>query len=466
MYDLLIKNGRVIDPVNGVDGTKDIAIDDRRIVRVEEDIPSFSASEVLDVCGKTVIPGLVDIHTHLSPSTSRYSHRMLALAGVTAALDMSGPIDGVLRLAREEGAGLTVASIEALVPGANIPGLAPDSKDIEKALDEALDKGSLGIKLLAAAYLLEPDSIGNAFRIANERRAYVAAHCGSSKTNSDIRGFLEAVELAGSNRVHMAHVNSYCRGLIRPDAEETEEAVRALIDHPWLRSESYMSQMNGNSAGCENGIPKTPVTKNCLRLGGYPETQEGLRQAILDGWANINIAAGGQNMLINGPEAVERWLAAGTDTGVSFPVNPPLPRYRLATAKRPDGSFVCDALSTDGGGIPRNVLVSHGLSLIRFGALSWNEYVYKTSTAPAKILGLPDHGSLTAGLLANITVVDPEKQIPVLAVSNGRLIMIGGHVCGAGSRFVTTERGERNVRENGLEPLVIHLEETGFYRGL
>ncbi|MBR0440508.1 MAG: amidohydrolase, partial [Firmicutes bacterium] len=167
MYDLLIKNGRVIDPVNGVDGIKDIAIEDRRIVRVEEDIPAFSASEVLDVCGKTVIPGLVDIHTHLSPSTSRYSHRMLALAGVTAALDMSGPIDGVLRLAREEGAGLTVASIEALVPGANIPGLAPDSKDIEKALDEALDKGSLGIKLLAAAYLLEPDSIGNAFRIAN-----------------------------------------------------------------------------------------------------------------------------------------------------------------------------------------------------------------------------------------------------------------------------------------------------------
>lgn len=465
-YDILLRNGTVIDPANGVSGVYDVAIADRKIEKIGAGIPASSAKEVFDVSGMTVIPGLVDLHTHISPDTSPYSHRMLAAAGVTAAMDMAGPIEGVLELARDHGAGLTVGSLNALLPGVNIPTKAPTGSQILAALDDALDKGSLGLKVLAGLHLLDPEAIGNAFRIANECRAYIAVHCGSLKNNSNLEGFLEAVELAGENRVHIAHINTYCRGLVKEEMQEAREAIDALTSHPHLRSESYLSPLNGNWATCENGTPKTPVCKNCLRQGGYPETQEGLRQAILDGWARINVPAGGQSVLMTGQEAVDYWLSAGTKAGVSFAVNSPGPRYWLATAKRADGSFVCDALSTDGGGIPRNALISHGLSLIKFGALTWEEFIQKTSVTPARILGLSNHGSLRPGLEANITVIDAVRQKPELAISNGLVIMVHGFLCGKGTRFLTTVRGEKNVRNHGLEPQLVELSETGFYRGL
>ena len=62
---LLLKGGRVIDPVNGRDGSLDVLIEDGRIRRVGRDLPAGEA-EVFDVPpGALVVPGLIDIHVHL-----------------------------------------------------------------------------------------------------------------------------------------------------------------------------------------------------------------------------------------------------------------------------------------------------------------------------------------------------------------------------------------------------------------
>ena len=45
-----------------------------------------------------------------------------------------------------------------------------------------------------------------------------------------------------------------------------------------------------------------------------------------------------------------------------------------------------DCISTDGGGIPRNVIVEMGLAMVKLQALSMEEFVIKTSVNPAKIL--------------------------------------------------------------------------------
>ena len=47
-YDLVIKGGHVIDPKNSVDGTRDVAILNRKIARVAADIPASSAKRVVD----------------------------------------------------------------------------------------------------------------------------------------------------------------------------------------------------------------------------------------------------------------------------------------------------------------------------------------------------------------------------------------------------------------------------------
>lgn len=61
---LLLKGGRVIDPANGLDKTADVLIESGRIVKVEESIAENDAKSI-DVSGKTVVPGLIDMHTHL-----------------------------------------------------------------------------------------------------------------------------------------------------------------------------------------------------------------------------------------------------------------------------------------------------------------------------------------------------------------------------------------------------------------
>ncbi len=63
-YDLLLKGGHVIDPANGIDEERDVAVRDAKIAEVDADIPESKASQTVDVSGLYVTPGLIDIHTH------------------------------------------------------------------------------------------------------------------------------------------------------------------------------------------------------------------------------------------------------------------------------------------------------------------------------------------------------------------------------------------------------------------
>ena len=65
MYDLLLKGGRVIDPSREIDESMDVAVKDGKIARMARGIPPSEALDVLDVSGKIVAPGLVDVHTHI-----------------------------------------------------------------------------------------------------------------------------------------------------------------------------------------------------------------------------------------------------------------------------------------------------------------------------------------------------------------------------------------------------------------
>jgi len=64
MAQLLIKNGRVIDPAAGRDAVADVLIDDGRVAKVSADIGAPGA-ELLDARGCIVAPGFIDMHVHL-----------------------------------------------------------------------------------------------------------------------------------------------------------------------------------------------------------------------------------------------------------------------------------------------------------------------------------------------------------------------------------------------------------------
>jgi dihydroorotase len=100
-YDLLVRGGRLIDPRNGIDALRDVAIKEDKIARVAEGIPASEARRVVDATGLIVTPGLIDIHAHVFYGTdpdTYLSGGVSAVApdgftfrvGVTTVVDVGG----------------------------------------------------------------------------------------------------------------------------------------------------------------------------------------------------------------------------------------------------------------------------------------------------------------------------------------------------------------------------------------
>jgi len=71
MYDLLLKGGRVVDPSSGFDGLLDVAVENGTIARVAAGIAPSEAVRVVEVGGKIVTPGLIDLHAHVFEGVNR-----------------------------------------------------------------------------------------------------------------------------------------------------------------------------------------------------------------------------------------------------------------------------------------------------------------------------------------------------------------------------------------------------------
>lgn len=90
MYDLLLKGGNVIDPSQDLRGALDVAVENGKIAQVAANIAATEARRVVDIRGKTVTPGLIDLHTHVFDGVAANGvHPDIAgvHAGVTTVVD-------------------------------------------------------------------------------------------------------------------------------------------------------------------------------------------------------------------------------------------------------------------------------------------------------------------------------------------------------------------------------------------
>ena len=451
MTDLILRNARVIDPLNGTDGVRDVAVEGGKIEEVSACVERGAPREI-DCSGLMVQPGVIDSHVHLgSMYGSHYGHRMLAMEGVTTCLDMAGPLESILEEIPRYGAGLNVAVLEAAYPPFTIPSASPTLQEIHSFVDRALEGGALGMKLLGGHFPISPETASEFIRCARSRGGYAAWHAGSSEHGSNIEGMLEAIEVAGGAPLHLAHINAYCRGAVKHEAEEARIAIEALEANPNIICESYLSQRNGTRLTVDReGRIMSRVTATCLTRFGFSADAEGLKRAFRAEHAFVSYDAGGYTGLKTGEEGIRAWEEAGRDTTGCFNVNPAVPRAWLASAKRADGSFVVDAISTDGGVFPRNVIIPSGLLLVEFGALTLPEFVVKTSLNPARMLRLRGKGHFTPGADADITVVDLTARRAVAAFVAGRPILEEGRLTGSGATLITTARGEKALAARGL----------------
>jgi hypothetical protein len=151
------------------------------------------------------------------------------------------------------------------------------------------------------------------------------------------------------------------------------------------------------------------------------------------------------------------------DCMVSFPVNERSTAFLMATEKDEQGHFIVTALSTDGGGIPRNFLLSHGLSLVRFDALTLQEFVHKCCWAPAQMVGLHNKGHLAPGADGDLVVVDPKSHQALLTIAGGKVVMINGVVIGTGGTIITTAQGKKNLKGRNVAVEAVDLRGSLLY---
>ena len=85
--DVVILNGRVIDPETGLDAIRNVAIEDGRISAISE-FP-LEGDAVVDAAGHVVSPGFIDLHAH---GQSIGDYRMQAMQGVTTALELESGV--------------------------------------------------------------------------------------------------------------------------------------------------------------------------------------------------------------------------------------------------------------------------------------------------------------------------------------------------------------------------------------
>ena len=470
-YDLILSGGTVLDPANDFEGIADVGVKDGLISRVAPDLDPFDGEETIDMTGRWVMPGQIDTHAHVAGLSRNWDpalgYAMLARAGTTTVLDMAGTgptlIDGIKR----RGAGLNVACLYALIPGVTMPAGEPSSSVARDIVSGALKQGCIGVKILGGYFPFSPNATGDVVRASNDQLAYVAFHIGTRESGSHLGGMREIPEIVGKGRLHVAHVNSYCRGVIEdPDAEcdETLDILEKMRGQ--LNTEAYHAVQNGTSGSCDGeGFVMANVSRNCLAQRGYSPTREGMSQAIVDGYASVIAQRGGNVVYLKGTEALAMYEREDTHVGVSFPVNLPSSAFKLTTAKNDSGDFIVDAVATDGGCHPRNVAIQTSMALVKFGALSPLEMATKLSLTPALMLGLPNKGHFSEGADADITVIDPQTNEPAMSFVAGKPIMVDGHVVGVGGNLLVTRAGQRAAKASGLPYQVVDMAGTKLYAG-
>lgn len=82
-HDLVLQNGRVIDPKTGLNAVRNVGILLGSIVRISTE--PLQGTEVVDACGLVVAPGFVDLNDH---EQTAEGYRLKALDSVTTGLEM------------------------------------------------------------------------------------------------------------------------------------------------------------------------------------------------------------------------------------------------------------------------------------------------------------------------------------------------------------------------------------------
>lgn len=220
-YDLVVANGRVIDPESRLDAVRHVGIRGGRIEAISE--TPLQGTRVIDAANHVVAPGFIDLHEH---GQQEESYAMMVRDGVTSAFELevgtgdvagwyearkagqivnygvaAGHIPARMRVLHDPGQGLLPAGVGG-------SGAATDAQiaEMEAIVRKGLAEGAVAVGLGSAYTPGAPMSeIQRIFKVAAEGGASAHIHM-----RGDIHGLEETIAAAkaAGAALHIVHVNS------------------------------------------------------------------------------------------------------------------------------------------------------------------------------------------------------------------------------------------------------------------
>jgi N-acyl-D-aspartate/D-glutamate deacylase len=220
-YDLVIANGRVMDPASGLDAVRHIGIAGGKITAISA--TPLAGKRVIDAKNDVVAPGFIDLHEH---GQNEESYRLMVRDGVTTALEIEVGVADIPKFYADRAAGQIVnygASVGHIparmkVLGDPSTGLLPSGvggngkateaqiAQMEAILRKGLADGAVAVGL-GSAYTpgASMDEIQRMFKVAAQGNATAHIHMRNGVAGLD--STISAARAAGA-KLHIVHVNS------------------------------------------------------------------------------------------------------------------------------------------------------------------------------------------------------------------------------------------------------------------
>jgi len=384
MIDLLIHNGRVIDPASGRDEVCDVAVAKGRVARIGK--PRDKAKRTVDATGKIVSPGLIDIHVHCREP----GHEEEETIATASAAAVAGGFTTIVAMPNTHPPADDETAIQYVLQRAAEADLARvlPAGCITKAR-EGKELAEMGLMHQAGAVAFTDDGDGVASTSVMQRATQYARMIGAPLLQhcQDPDLFSGAMN-SGAAAVRLGLGGIAASGeqiMLRRDLELLE------------RTDAAYHMMHVSSAGSVDLL-------RAAKARGLPVTAEATPHHLL--LTDAACMSYDPNYKVNPPlrsaadvEAIRAGVADGTIDCLASDHAPHAKEEKeLEFGLAPFGIISVEC-----------ALGLYVKALVDTGHLDWPELLRRMTVAPAAVIQRP-LGRLREGDVADITIIDPDRR--------------------------------------------------------
>ena len=498
MYDILIKNGTVIDGSGAPGFAADVAIQAGKIAAVGKDLGD--AAQVLDATGLVVTPGFIDSHSHADSAVLRFPGQIekveqgitTNIAGQCGSSPYPALVEGNLvkmsafmQRIREKPQGSNIAmfaghrALRKVVMGMeNRPATGEEIEKMCDLLADAMDAGAMGISFglyYTPSCFAQMDELIALAETVKEKNGMIAAHIRneSDKLEEAVEEFITIVRQTGVRGVISHHKAGYApnHGKVKKTLRMIEQANAQGCDiycdvYPYIASRTSVCSVfipREYRAGDWAKQLSDPQKRALFKELGIKRHGTDLSWVLLNG-CKLNQAYSGLHMdQVAKLHGKDHWdtlldiLEAQPEIGGCFFTQCEEDLQRVMAWEK---AMICTDSGVAGnsqlyhprlrGSFPRAL----GRYVREKQVVSLPEMIRKMTSLPAKVYDLENKGLIREGMDGDICVFDPDTIIDKATFTQVheraeglRWVIVGGQVAAENAAATGNMAGKVLLRE-------------------